>query len=255
MGAEQMQSLSQREIFEETILCPVVDEYKKPSEALCGFMALKGHKYDGRLMVVGRAVNSWGDGKSTAELTAKAVRKKFIDQFYFQDTECQMRWVAGEAHYTGGYNTNRSAFWRVVRRVSKRLGVWYDEPEEDWSSHLVWSNLYKIAPHSGGNPSNRLCSIQEKGCIELLNEEIREYAPEKLLFLTGWNWAEAFLKGHDFRLTGTNGFVDAFGTINTSGRNREIPFVVAKHPQGKPESDWVEEVIARFEPAVAQGPI
>ena len=248
-----MQSQSQRRIFEQQVLRPVLDSYKKAAQELCGFMALRGSRYDNKLMVVGRAVNRWGCGKSISDLKSLDAREKFIDGFFYPDGQCQMEWVARNAGNTGGYNTNKSAFWRVIRQASRRLGVWQDGNEEDWSSRLVWSNLYKISPHdAGGNPSNGLCKIQEPGCIELLREEIREYAPEKILFLTGWNWAWPFVTPLSSERQETSGLVEASGKIDVLGHNKEIPFVVAKHPQGKPESEWVEEVISRFESVSAK---
>lgn len=62
------------------------------------------------------------------------------------------------------------------------------------------------------------------------------------------NWAWPFLKDLGSEPQQVNGLVEAFGTLPASGRNKPIPFVVAKHPQGKDvnESAWVEEVVGRF---------
>mgnify|MGYP005851576367 FL=1 len=246
-----MERLSQQKIFEDSILDPVIEGYSKKSQALCGFMALKGHEYKNKLMVVGRAVNSWGEGKSTAALQDLAARQKFIDGFFYPDGKCQMAWVWETAGKTDGYNTNKSAFWRVIRRVSRRLGVWHDGQEESWSSRIVWSNLYKISPHAGGNPSDKLCALQEPGCIELLRKEIEDYKPQRILFLTGMNWAKPFLASLGCQQPTSDRLVEASGTLIMPGGDAAIPFVVASHPQGKPESEWVEEVISRFEPAGA----
>lgn len=244
-----MARLNQREIFEKLILGPVCENYPKRSEPLCSFMALEGDRYkNGRkLMVVGRAVNSWGDGKSTAELQDLDARKNVMDGVFYPDGECQMAWVVRDAGASDQYNTNRSAFWRVIRQVSRGLGVWQDGQEDEWSSHLVWSNLYKISPHAGGNPSNKLCEIQEPGCIDLLREEIREYAPERIVFLTGMGWAWPFMKGLGAELQAADGLVEAIGTISVPGADKETSFVVARHPQGKAESEWVEAVLSGFE--------
>ena len=249
-----MERLSQRKIFEDSILGPVIESYSRESAPLCGFMAREGRKYNKRLMVVGRAVNGWGNKKSTAELQYSSARQNFIDSFRSSDDDCPMVWVAKSAGNTDGYNTNRSAFWRVIRRVSRRLGVWHDGQEENWSSRLVWSNLYKISPHACGNPSDKLCALQEPGCIELLRKEIEDYQPERILFLTGMNWAKPFLASLGCQQPASDGLVEASGTLIVPGGDAAIPFVVAKRPDrrdGSLESDWVEKVISRFEPAGA----
>ena len=74
------------------------------------------------------------------------------------------------------------------------LQLWIAEhSSNDWSSHLVWSNLYKLSPRDGGNPSGRLQNIQLDGCRALFNLEVETYRPGRLLLLTGWDWAEPFL--------------------------------------------------------------
>ena len=244
-----MERLSQRKIFEDSILGPVIESYSRESAPLCGFMAREGRKYNKRLMVIGRAVNGWGSERSIAELQYSSARQNFIDSFRASEDDCPMVWVAKSAGKTDEYNTNKSAFWRVIRRVSRRLGVWHDGQEENWSSRLVWSNLYKISPHAGGNPSDKLCAIQEPGCIELLRKEIQDYQPERILFLTGMNWAKAFLADLGYQEPALDSLVEASGTVSPPGCKQVIPFVVARHPQGKLESEWVEEVISGFESA------
>jgi len=232
-----MKRSSQGEIFQKQILAPIVENYGKNTEALCGFIALEGDKYKSgrKLMVIGRAVNGWGDGQSIAELQNPTARAEFVDGFVYPDGECQMAWVAKSAGASDTYNTNSSAFWRVIREVSRCLGVWQDDQEDGWSSHLVWSNLYKVSPYAGGNPSNKLCEIQEPGCIDLLRTEIREFAPDKVLFLTGMDWAWPFMKGLGCRLQAVDGLVEAVGTVTNGIAEEATPFVVAQHPQAKPE--------------------
>lgn len=64
-----------------------------------------------------------------------------------------MLWVKDGWGATDRYNTKRSAFWRAVRGVVEGLGI-SDVEHDTWSSHLVWSNLYKLSPADGGNPSD-----------------------------------------------------------------------------------------------------
>ena len=130
-----------------------------------------------------------------------------------------------------------SAFWRVIREVMKGLEI--ASENDPWFSYLVWSNLYKVSPAEGGNPGNKLCCIQLKGCKSLFDTELDIYRPSRLLLLAGWDWARDFVT-NDCRTHNNAGFVEA------TGRRRKTRIVVARHPQGKPEAEWVKDVLAAF---------
>jgi len=244
-----MNNDEQRRIFREQLLSPVVREYPYKDQLLCGFMALEGAEYaaNRKLMVVGRAVNGWRDSACVSNLVTDEQKDSFIDSIFWSDQECKLAWVEAGAGSHNDYNTNRSAFWRVIKAVSRSLGVWGEDNDWAWSSGLVWSNLYKISPHAGGNPSDRLCALQEEGCIRLLRQELLDYAPERVLLLTGMPWAWNFMKGLGCRLQATQGVVEAHGLIDLPDARLSIPFVVASHPQGKCESSWVEAVLEAFQ--------
>ncbi|NWO06077.1 MAG: hypothetical protein HLX50_10375 [Alteromonadaceae bacterium] len=212
-----------------------------------GFLAMSGKAFDGALMVLGRAVNGWAEGISTDELRMpdKASQYAEIVQDSVAGNEtCPMSWVTDCWGATKGYNTKRSAFWRCIRNVTAGLNV-VDAECANWSSHLVWSNLYKVALAEGGNPTNKLCQAQLAGCVDLFKLELRTYRPSRLLFLTGSDWADPFLDGVDLQES------DHFHYVQQYGRCRlvdglETQCVVAAHPQGKPEADWVREVVTAF---------
>lgn len=241
-------SPQQRAIFERQVLEPVVSSYRKSDQRLSGFMAMEGCDYASarKLMVVGRAVNGWGDGQMVSWLKERSTWAAFVDSIHGSENDCPLAWVSDDAGASDRYNTNFSAFWRVLKEVSRQLGVWDERNEGRWSSQLVWSNLYKVSPHTGGNPSNSLCSLQEAGCIALLREEILEYAPDRVLFLTGMTWAWPFMKGLECRLQAMGTLVDAKGQVQVSDDRAPVPFVIAAHPQGKDESGWVDEVLEAF---------
>jgi hypothetical protein len=145
------------------------------------------------------------------------------------------------------YNTCRSAFRRVIRAVVSRLRIAkVDDNEDPWSSRLVWSNLYKIAPCDGGNPNSKLQKAQRDGCVRLLEWELQQYHPRRILFLTGW-WADPFLKGAwEYREKPiAHFFVEAVGRLKCGPHIATC--VVASHPQGKNETDWENEVVNAFE--------
>ncbi|MGA2403970.1 MAG: hypothetical protein ABSG91_20060 [Syntrophobacteraceae bacterium] len=216
-----------------------------PSGLLTGFMAMVGHSYSNELMVIGRAVNGWGTGWEPRTWNDELVRDRFANDVFKSVTDgdaCPMQWVSRcWGNYDYECNTRKSQFWRVIRNTVSELKI-ADVENTVWPSHLVWSNLYKIAPFDGGNPSNQLCSLQFEGCKALLHEEFRLYRPKRALFLTGIDWAGPFLAEFtppihallDYQ------YVEAAGQII-------IENVQRCKAQGKIEDVWVSEVSSVFE--------
>jgi len=237
----------------------------QPTEEVAGFLAMVGHNYSSELMVVGRATNGWHGG---CHLSASNL-EEFVDTalrhavFYFgKEQSCPMRWVSdswGRARArnlyekmklpnpNGAYSTTRSAFWRTIKGVTEALDIAKDD---SWPSHLVWSNLYKIAPADHGNPLSRLRGAQVQACASLLKMELETYKPKRVIFLTGLNWANELWD----KISGANEFtpqgglmVDATGTFNLP--TQRIRIVVAKHPDRKKKDEWVRSVLDAFKAA------
>ncbi len=245
-----MPSKKERKILEKKILRSVGEAADQlPQEEVVGFMATKGNLYNRQLMVVGRAVNGWTDNtilpSQLAEPDKRRRYSKIVERnsskgnFSEDAKDCPMKWIKDywQNPNPNCYNTRRSAFWRVILKVMEGLEIAAEN--DPWPSYLVWSNLYKVAPAQGGNPDNGLCCIQLEGCKSLLDTELNIYRPSRLLLLTGWDWAGDFVKS-DCRTHDNAGFVEA------TGRRRKTRIVVAKHPQGKPEAEWVTDVLAEF---------
>ena len=244
-----MASETERTILDQHILRSIAEGPPK----LTGFLARKGAMYTGKLMVVGRAGNGgWDNGIALSDLAAPSKCEHYSRKVLEEsdnDGACPMQWVADDWENPPKYNPRKSAFWRVIRDVVRQLDI----VEKDvfscsWSSHLVWSNLYKVSPEGGGNPDDKLCEVQLKGCKTLLEHEIKTYKPVRLLFLTGWDWAEAFL---DFLPEGDIQPFDDKRFVKASGSLALVPdtrtrVVVAVHPQGKKENKWVEKVVEEF---------
>ena len=247
-------------VFKNQILARVGDDvnlrptrYRVP---LTGFLAVKGNNYSqdgGRLMVVGRSLNGWPPHIDPNDLNDNNSREEFVNQVIHESTgedgNCPMRWVTdqwGGNHY---FNTRKSAFWRVLRRVVIQLEV-ENFDENIWSSYLVWSNLYKVSPHTGRNPNTKLCNAQESGCIELLRVEFETYCPERLLFLTGYGWARPFLEAFMMNYSQMpieidQKFVEKFGQL-TLPNEQQCKVVIAHHPQTKGDKLWIENVVQAF---------
>ena len=150
-----------------------------------------------------------------------------------------MTWVSECWGSRQGYNTKKSAFWRVTRELVHRLGI-ADVGKKDWPSHIAWSNLYKVSPDKGGNPTEALKEAQFPYCAKILAAEIRELKPRRVVFLTGWQWAKRFLGelGVNSSISCAGGLLEASGRL-PSGSD----FVVLPHPQGKPQKEIVKLLV------------
>lgn len=261
------------------------DKYK--DRPLTAFWPIKGECYEkGQgLMVIGRAVNGWsvkgrpegpvGEGWCAEELESEQTRKNLVlgirrlseslssDGWKICDekvnirpklkikerrSNCPMSWVVEKAgSKNGGYNTNRSAFWRVSKKVLEAL---YPEKvsEERWSSHLCWSNLYKIAPLKTGNPLKSSKNIQKRHCTKLLEIELKVYNPKYVLVVAGNEWYEPFINCLGIEVDGVSEDkpVGKDKSVEKSGRINDRVWVFAKHPQGRSQERFVCEVHKAF---------
>lgn len=244
----EMATDQEREILATKILsCVGQQAARLPASKVTGFLAMEGQAWNHELMVIGRAVNAWEeDGRLPTALSSPEEITKYAklvqESVAGSDGKCPMSWVTAGWGPKIDYNTRRSPFWRSIRRVVKGLGIPnVDGADVDsWASHLVWSNLYKVSPHSNGNPNNALCKIQFSGCAELLQLEFDTYRPSRALFLTGANWADPFLKNWKLEETPQFQYVQRVGLYGGAH------CVVASHPQGKFKDVWESEVISAF---------
>ncbi|WP_156342965.1 hypothetical protein [Devosia sp. A16] len=241
----------QQATFQEVVSALVTASARLPHDPLTGFMAMEGASYSGDLMWVGRAVNGWrGIGRSPLELADPGTAADFAASALRAAGQpgpggdvCPMRWVTDHWGTTRhGYNTKRSAFWRTSKRV---MGALVDEPSSTvkWVSRMVWSNLYKVAPAAGWNPGSKVAEAQLDGCRKLLSVELATYKPRHLVFATGMDWAAPFLDPIMFRQTSGSTAPVVYGDLVLEdvkiGR-----YAVPRHPMGKDEGDWVQQVVA-----------
>lgn len=212
---------------------------------LSAHLGVAGCDYSGELLVVGRALNGsthdekWTCDKASDHAAAQRIVRNSIDW----GDECPLKWVVDHQGNRDGYNTNRSPFWMASKELLEALE---GERFENWSSRLAWSNLYKIAPFEGGNPSDALCEAQLQACIEIMNQEISALKPKRLLFMTGRPWTEWFEKGLGLQVRPrSDEYVEGVGEINTGGQNAR--FVISSRPEGKSRADWVHAVAEAFQ--------
>ena len=237
------------QIYQDLFFDLALNTHINPMEQLSFFCAMRGLKSKGELMVFGRAVNGWEAGHAASELVSEAQRKKVIaemNDYSEPPDKCPMRWVT-DAQGAKEYNTNKSAFWRVIRMTTADLSI-ANCQSPNWSSYLIWSNLYKVSPKEKGNPSSRLKRIQLEYCKKLLAEELSHFSPKRLLFLAGMDWIEPFIENEliSFKLKPHGSYAELYGRVFVHSSGQSIPAVVAKHPQGKPERELVDEIISAF---------
>jgi hypothetical protein len=179
------------------------------------FKAVVGDEYKNqqmKLLVIGRATNGWeNSGKNAFEELLK----------------------------NKDYNIRRSAFWRMSFKVLLQKN---DLEEDDISNNiqkLAWSNLYKFAPISGGNPSNKSMENQYEDCVHELKSEFKSLKPHVAILFTGENWF--------------NDFKDIFSDCKEVVKNNVVltckfndtntKVIVCNHPQGKKESELLSEIL------------
>lgn len=174
-----------------------VVEYNKNHKKLTICPSIKGQYYDtcnNKIMVVGRAINSWcpiegslGENETIIERLERCER-------------CTLDWVKGKNKwmYCNANNCpyakdkqedgkkNITQFWRLVIHICEKNNI----SDEDWYKNIVWTNLYKASYQEGGNPSNGFCASQKDVCNSILINEIEEYKPQKIYFITETNGRE-----------------------------------------------------------------
>ena len=203
---------------------------KFPEQDLCCFVHAKGEKYNGELMIVGRAVNGWGNQFNKNSIDNNSLIVNIQNDIDSED----LKWVKDLWGPNEKYNTKKSAFWRTSKSLASVLttGSVFE------TDSIVWNNLYKISKAPKGNPSSRLRDIQSNICQDLFIEEIRLCNPKIIVLLTGYGWAKPFLsKFTQLPLIGNNKFIEFVGFFENSF------IVVGQHPQGKSEQDQIKEII------------
>lgn len=178
------------------------------------------------ILFVGKATNGWITDAEDINVLFGTGEDKIFDRFD------QMQWVENLENNKSGYNTRRSAFWRVIKKVASN---YYPK---NWSSYIAWSNVCKVAPFTGGNPNDPLYYAQLENCQKILQKEIEILSPKFVVFLTGSAWAVDFLR---FLNDGQETH-----SIHTEKWNKyecktyllkDVYCILSVHPQGKKEKE------------------
>lgn len=202
-------------------------------KTICPFIMQWGKDYptdsnDG-ILFVGRATNGWITDDSDVENLFEGEKRIF-------DLPNQMVWVKekeGDAHW----NSNNSAFWRVVRGVARNF---YPDDE---LNHIAWSNLCKLAP-DGGNPSKTLYNLQLIDASKILSREVEILSPKFVVMLTNLDWADGFISGlNNDTEPVPNQIIEKKNWLNFTATVYEIGgrhVILSEHPQGKGEQEHIE---------------
>ena len=226
---------------------------------LSNFVSMKGTQFDTsdvRLFVVGRAANGWKSLECETE-------QQFGDEADQEFSKVGFQWIEGtEDNFQSLHNKPKagekpyylssSPFWRVVSNIW--CGLSNASNRGEFINHIAWSNLYKISPEKGGNPTSTMCKWQIEACKEILKAEIRAYKPTYILMITdyerwfapqkGCNFSELF---DDPKPLGSNYedktiFVEGTAKFNLDGEL--IPVVITCRPEGRKEDAFVEEALS-----------
>jgi hypothetical protein len=219
---------------------------------LCLFAPCVHEPQSEKVLVIGRAVNSWGDAPFSAagmgngtDNPDSVIRTAFRESGWDVDHQAvcggSLAWVLERWSISKGYRTGSSAFWRVAKRIAE--GLFLPAEEADWINHIAWSNLYKIAPASGGNPGGALWRSQVPLSPELIASELEILSPKAVVILAGFDWFSDFAPrvATELHIAPSTSIVEVFGYLNGG-----IPFVVSPHPQGKGETRITNEVLSRL---------
>ena len=226
------------------------------------FVPMKGSKYNDdlpiKLMIIGRAVYDWDYLiANSADEFGVLAEKQF-------ESSNRFKWVEGtddNLHHCD-YQLNNSAFWKTSKAIwdglirSRANGNYVISEEQRWVEYICWSNLYKVAPKGGGNPTTTMCRAQFEACRDLLKYEIDTWKPTHILFVTGGNWIFEKTKRVKPECNFASLFVDEdnkeieFGNeivrnVRIKGQE-QIKVLVTKRPENINNERYIKDVLNGF---------
>lgn len=219
-------------------LVPIYKKLLKNSfKDICTFAIQWGKEFpkenNNGVLFIGKAVNGWitNDQDVDSLFSNENSEKRIFNR------EDQIEWVNKSFGNKKGYNTKKSAFWRVIRKVSSELYA------DNWYQKIAWSNLYKIAPWNGGNPGLKMREKQRPYCLEILKTEIKILRPEYIIMLTsGWEgfFIQELKKQNELKEVATEQWC---GYETKMFIKDKIKYITSPHPQGKKGQEHSEAII------------
>lgn len=176
-----------------------------------------------RILFVGKSVNGWiTNDRNVSNLFDINNQDRIVNR------SDQMEWVNKLSGSNKVYNTNQSAFWRVIKKVSENI-----TQDKCWFNNVAWTNLYKVSPKKL-NPNTKLKNMQLSTAKKILLKDINILDPSVVVFLTS-GWDDPFLKNTKFQNPKTD-FI-GWGKYKTFYQKIESKVLIySLHPQGKKET-------------------
>ena len=214
--------------------------------------AFKGNLYDTmpiKIMYVGHAVNGWEFDVSKC-VSLEETLENVLDQENGLDT------LVKKDTYTyqkkdgkiGIYNHINSRFFRLIEQVLEYQNesdspttyeTWYNDTKK-WNQKIIWSNLYNIAPRTGGNPENDFIKNGMIQYTEMIKIQIETYKPDIVIFcpLSGYFTPWKRIRSFDEILDSYES-CDINNTIIGRGKLSKSQIIVCKRPDrwGKSHDD------------------
>jgi hypothetical protein len=196
------------------------------------FFPQAGKKYfeeNERILFIGKSVNGWvNESLDINELFDEENKSRIVNR------DDEIYWVEKNDHPT--YNSNQSSFWRVIKMISLDF-----YKKEDWYNYIAWTNLYKLSPAIGGNPSSSLCNLQYTQCVKILDKEINYLDPKFVIFLTSF-WERDYLELIGINIE-KNRLIkwDNHETYYQKYKNKI--YIQSKHPQAKKETPHTNAIM------------
>ena len=182
-----------------------------------------GKLYKNGLMICGRAVN--GVDSSYKNST---IEKNLADLFTRVNTSLNdIDWI----------DSSQSRFFNLAKHVALNILCY----KNNWYDYIMWTNLMKIAPSNGGNPSDKDWRIQKEACKQLFKMELDYFKPDNLLLITDFNWADEFLQYLG---------IDSYISMDTKGNHmvkghyiyRNTNIILGNRPEYRKENRYVSEI-------------
>jgi hypothetical protein len=139
--------------------------------------------YAGKLLVVGQALNGWMEGGPTCGLADEQTRRSLL-------AETRLRSESTTAFDWMRPSERARPFWRLADIAMNDLGQSLDQ--------IAWSNLAKVSPAMGKNPTGEFLWSQHELGGQLLRQEVEELNPELVLVLSARGYTAPFLQGAGF---------------------------------------------------------
>lgn len=211
--------------------CNIIKDSRYSKKKYCLMYPCVGEYYrKSKFLFVGRAVNGWNTqfvcNRKNYSIVIKSIKASMKEK---------TRWIEdNEKGLNEYYNGNRSRFLKCCSRVLHEVTQKNIMMDSHWSKHIAWSNLMKIAPSKGGNPTDRECYAQLDICRDLFKLELDLLKPRFAFIFTGLNWFD----NGDFTFVSPLGIKLKFvkdKVVKAIGTYKRTQLIITERPDNRRE--------------------